>query len=107
MAWVLIKALIGHIFFRGLNLDEMKKKINIEAKLLMKLKKFLPENSSGDTAVISIDEGSTLKDLKSFLGISIEKFDGLVLDHKNWELEDTQILNDGDTLTFYPTVGGG
>ncbi len=82
-------------------------KINIKVKLLMKFKKFLPEASSGDEALVSIEKGSTLKDLKQHLGIPVEEFSGIVIDRKHWEIEDSQTLDNDDIYTFYSTVAGG
>ncbi len=81
--------------------------IEIEVKMFSKLKKFLPAGSSGDKAVISIDQGATIKDLKKFLGIPVEEFDGIVLDAVNEELEDSYLLKDGEIVTFYAAVAGG
>ncbi len=82
-------------------------KIDIEVKMFSKLKQYLPADASGDKAVIAIDHGATLKDLKMFLGIPVEEFDGIVIDAGNEELEDSYILKDGESITFYAAVAGG
>ncbi len=82
-------------------------KIDIEVKMFSKLKKFLPAGSTGDTAIISIEKGATLKDLKKFLDIPVDTFDGIVIDAKNEEIEDSYVLADGESVTFYATVAGG
>ncbi len=81
--------------------------INIEVELLMKFKKFLPEGSTGDTTDISVPEGSTLEDLKKEIGIPVKEFNGLALDGKLNEIDDSYMLENNEKITFYSTVGGG
>ncbi len=83
------------------------KQISFEVKLLTKLKKYLPADSSDGKAMISMEEGSTLHDLKGILGIPADEFDGIVIDRVHSEIEDSDVLNNGESFTFYATVGGG
>jgi molybdopterin converting factor small subunit len=85
----------------------MENKINIKIKMFTKFKNFLPDDASDGKAEISIEEGSTLEDLKNLLGIGTSDFDGLVIDGTNWEIEDSQVLKDGDTYSFFAAVAGG
>ncbi len=86
---------------------ETNNKINLTLKMFMKLKKYLPADASDGEATISLDEGATLKDLKSLLGIPVDDFEGIVIDKVHSEIEDEDILKDGETLTFYAAVAGG
>lgn len=79
----------------------------VEVKMLTSLKKFLPPGATGEKAVIPIERGATLIELKKRLGIPVEEFKGIVIDKRHNEIEDTQVLEDGDSLTFYASVGGG
>ena len=85
----------------------MKKKINVKVKMFMRFKNYLPADASDDTAMISLEGGSTLEDLKHRLGIPADEFGGIVIDGMNREIEDSQILEDGDTVSFFSAVAGG
>ena len=85
----------------------MKNKINIKIKMFTKFKNFLPADASDGKAEISIEEGATLGDLKNLIGIGTNDFDGLVIDGTNWEIEDSEVLKDGDTYSFFAAVAGG
>ncbi len=83
------------------------KQISFEVKLLTKLKKYLPADSIDSKVDITMDEGSTLLDLKHLLGIPVDDFDGIVIDRIHSEIEDSDVLTNGESFTFYAAVGGG
>jgi molybdopterin converting factor small subunit len=85
----------------------MKKKINIKLRMFMRFKNYLPADASDGTVMISLEEGSTLEDLKNILGIPADEFGGIVVDGMNCEIEDSKILEDGDTVSFFSAVAGG
>ncbi len=85
----------------------MKKKITIEVKMFSKSMNYLSADFTDGKAVIPMEEGSTLEDLKKFLGIRADEFGGIVINNAHCEIEDSQVLTDGETLTFFAAVGGG
>lgn len=83
------------------------KKINIEINMYMKFRKYLPADASNDSAMISMDEGSTLQDLKNVLGIPPDEHGGAVINGTPYAEDGAPVLNDGDSVSFFATVAGG
>jgi len=85
----------------------MSEDINIEVKMVMKMRKYLPPDAKNGKSMIPMKNSTTLLDLKNQLGIPVNEFSGIVLDGKNNEIEDTYMLKNGDTISFLATVAGG
>ena len=83
------------------------KKITIEVNMYMKFRQYLPAGSSNDKAIITMDEGSTLQDLKNLLGIPPDEHGGAVINHVPHAKDSCKILADKDVVSFFPAVSGG
>ena len=86
------------------------KKLNIEVRMFITYKKYLPPDSIGGKAMISIEEGSTPEDLLNMLGIPINEPKMIVINgvpHGVATKVNTQSLNEGDIVSIFPPVSGG
>ena len=86
------------------------KKINIELRLFMTLKQYLPEGSLYGRAVISFGYGSKIGDMINILNIPVDKQKLILINGVSQEISDeinTRVLNDGDIVSMFPPVGGG
>ncbi|MGB5158001.1 MoaD/ThiS family protein [Desulfobacterium sp. N47] len=86
------------------------KKINIELRLFITLKQYLPEGSSEGRAVMSFDYGSTIGDIISILNIPVDQQKLILINGVSQGISDeinTRVLNDGDIVSMFPPVGGG
>ena len=81
--------------------------MNIELKMFMKFKKYLPPDSVDGKAVMSLEEGSTLEDLMNILGIAGDEPKIVVINGISHGVADSQILKEGDVVSFFAPVGGG
>lgn len=82
-------------------------KIRVQVKMFMKFKKYLPSDSAGERAVVSLEKGSTLQDLMSTLGIPNEEKGTAVINGISYGVTETQVLADGDVVSFFAPVAGG
>ncbi len=79
--------------------------------MFMKYKRYLPSNSSGVKATISLKDGSTFIDLLNILSIPLDEpklviingiSRGISLDRVK-----TLTLSEGDVVAIFPPSGGG
>jgi len=82
-------------------------KINVQVKMFMKFRKYLPAGASDGKATISLMQGSTLEDLRSTLGIPVEVQGGAVINGLSYGVDDSQVLKEGDVISFFTPVAGG
>ncbi len=83
------------------------KKIDVQVKMFMKFKKYLPADSVDGRAVVSLERGSKLQDLMGMLGIPPDEEGTAVINGISYGVTDTQILRDGDVVSFFSPVAGG
>jgi molybdopterin converting factor small subunit len=82
-------------------------KIDVQVKMFMNFKKYLPSESRDGRAVVSVQEGATLQDLMSMLGIPGDEQGTAVINGISYGVADTQVLRDGDVVSFFSPVAGG
>ena len=84
--------------------------MNIEVRLFIDFKKYLPAAAKDGKAILSIKEGSTIADLYAVLGLPLNDPKIVVLNGIS-QGTCTQInsreLNEGDIVAIFPPVGGG
>jgi len=83
------------------------KKIDVQVKMFMNFRKYLPSDSRDGRAVVSIAEGATLQDLMGTLGIPGDEKGTAVVNGISYGVADTQVLKDGDVVSFFSPVAGG
>lgn len=84
--------------------------MNIELKLFMQFKNYLPSDSQDDKAIISLKEGATVDDLLKTIGIPNDEPKLLVINGVSQGTttdSNTQVLKDRDVVSIFPPVGGG
>lgn len=81
--------------------------MNIEVKLFMKFKNYLPRDSKDDEAIICHNEGSTVDDLLHAFGIPTNEPKVLMINGVSQGTDNTQALKDGDSVLNSPPIGGG
>jgi len=75
--------------------------------MFMNFKKYLPSESRDGRAVVSVREGATLQDLMGMLGIPGDELGTAVINGISYGVADTQVLRDGDVVSFFSPVAGG
>ncbi len=86
------------------------KKIVIELKMFMTLKKYLPAEPSEDRAMVALDEGSTFEDLLNILGIPIDQPKLVIINGISQGVTtevNNRLLQEGDIVCIFPPAGGG
>lgn len=83
------------------------KKIDVQVKMFMKFRKYLPSDSVDGRAVVSLEKGSTLQDLMRTLGIPEDEKGTAVINGISYGVTETQVLADGDVVSFFAPVAGG
>ncbi len=83
------------------------KKVKVQVKMFMKYRKYLPADASDGRAEISLEEGSSLDDLVSMLGIPKDLKGTAVINGRSYGVDHSQILGDGDVVSFFTPVAGG
>jgi len=73
----------------------------------MNFRKYLPSDSRDGRAVVSVEEGTTLQDLMGMLGIPGDEQGTAVINGISYGVTDTQVLMDGDVVSFFSPVAGG
>jgi len=84
--------------------------VNIDLGMFMDFTKYLPSEASNGKVTISLENGSTLKDLLNILGIPINEPKLVVINGVSQGVSDkvnTRELKEGDVIAFFPPVGGG
>jgi molybdopterin converting factor small subunit len=88
--------------------------MNIAVKLFMYFTKYFSAESSNGKVTISLEDGSTVKDLLNFLGIPIDESKLIVINGVSQGVSDkvtdkvnTRQLKEGDVVAVFPPVTGG
>ncbi|MEW6443735.1 MAG: MoaD/ThiS family protein [bacterium] len=84
--------------------------MNIEVRVFMKFRDYLPPTASDGKVMMSLREGSTFADLLSELGIPLAEPKLVVVNGISQGVSDTVNelkLNDGDIVAVFPPAGGG
>lgn len=84
--------------------------MNVQVKLFMGFRRYLPPEAKSDEVVISLPEESTVNDLLNHLEIPGEEQKLLVINgvsQGTCQDESTYVLKDGDVVSVFPPVGGG
>jgi len=83
------------------------KKVNIELKMFMTFREYLPPESVNGKSAMSLDEGSTLEDIMHILGIPMDKTRIVVINGISHGVDTNTTLEEGDIVSFFAPVGGG
>ena len=79
--------------------------------MFMKYKRYLPSNSSGVKATISLKDGSTFIDLLNILSIPLDEPKLVIINGISRGISSdrvkTETLKDGDVVAIFPPSGGG
>lgn len=84
--------------------------MNIEVRMFINFKSYLPPGSHDGKAILSIHDGSTLTDLYNMLGIPVQEPKIVVLNGISQGTSpevNSHVLNDGDIVSLFPPIGGG
>ena len=84
--------------------------MQIELKMFMKFKEYLPENSENGRTFLGIKEGTTFKDLMKMLGMSKEEDKIIVINGISFKPSETlnaRKMDEGDTVALFPPIAGG
>jgi molybdopterin converting factor small subunit len=84
--------------------------MNVEVRLFIHFKNYLPPGSQDGKAILSIQEGATLTDLYTMLGIPVTEPKIVVLNGISQGTSpeiNTRALNEGDIVSLFPPIGGG
>jgi sulfur carrier protein ThiS len=84
--------------------------MNIEVRMFIHFKEYLPPGSKDGKAIISLQEGATFADLLQTLGIpsaepKIVVFNGI--SQGTSEEIHSRVLQQGDIVSLFPPIGGG
>ncbi len=84
--------------------------MEIELKLFMRFKQFLPEGAKKGIAKVTLQEGTTFADLLRILGMPGPEDKIIVINgisHKQGPRANAIELKDGDTVAIFPPIAGG
>jgi len=84
--------------------------MEINLKLFMKFKRYLPEGSDDGKAKLILDDGSTFLDLLHTIGMPAQEDKIIVINgisHKQGETVNQLVLNHHDTVAIFPPIAGG
>ena len=84
--------------------------MQVEVRLFMDYRQYLPPESSGGKATVSVDEGATIADVFNILSIPVEEPKIIVLNGVSQGACGTvtdRVLQEGDVVAIFPPVGGG
>lgn len=84
--------------------------MNIEIRMFMEFRSYLPPGATGGRATMPLEEGSTVENLLNRLGIPPDKpkivvVNGVSLGFSN--ALHSPVLHEGDIVAFFSPVGGG
>jgi molybdopterin converting factor small subunit len=79
--------------------------LKVKVKLFGIFRNYLPKESEGPTFWMEIEEGDTLQEILTRLGIPEGEPKTLVHNHRAGKRE--KILADGDVVAIFPPVAGG
>lgn len=78
--------------------------------MFMKFKNYLPSNSSGGKALVSLKNNAKMADLLDILGIPLEEPKLIIINGISRGVSNsvkTETLNEGDVVAIFPPAGGG
>jgi molybdopterin converting factor small subunit len=84
--------------------------MNIEVRLFMHFRKYLPAGSQEDKALINLDESATIADLLHTLGVPDHEQKLLVINGVSLGtsgVDTLQVLRHKDVVMVFPPVSGG
>lgn len=84
--------------------------MNIEVRMFMEFRSYLPPDATGGRVAISLEEGATLETLLNLLDIPLDKPKITVINGVSLGLSDavpSPVLHEGDIVAFFSPVGGG
>ena len=84
--------------------------MQIELKLFMRFKEYLPAGGENGIAQHEIADGSTFLDLLNNIGMPVEEDKIIVINgisHKQGEEVNTLQLKENDTVAIFPPIAGG
>ena len=79
--------------------------MKIEVALYATLSKYLPPGAQNRKAVIEVQDGATIREVLSHLGIP-QDLPNILLTNGRQTSEET-VLKDGDALSVFPPLAGG
>ncbi len=82
-------------------------KIRVQVKMFLTYVKYLPADASEGKAWISLEKGSTLGDLMGALGIPTDEQGTAVINGISYGVDCSQVLKEGDVVSFFSPVAGG
>ncbi|HNR12763.1 MAG TPA: MoaD/ThiS family protein [Thermodesulfobacteriota bacterium] len=85
--------------------------MNVEVRMFMEFRKYLPSGASEGKLVMTLEEGTTVGDLLNKLGVPLAEQKILVINGVSHgacgSAIHNQPLKDGDVVALFPPVGGG
>ena len=84
--------------------------MQVELRLFMDFREYLPADSEGGKTKVSLNEGATILDLLNTVGIPSDKPKILVINEASYGMSqevNEHLLEDGDVIAVFPPVGGG
>lgn len=84
--------------------------MNVELRMFMKFKQYLPADSSRGIAIVSLNEGATVEDLLTTLHVPVDELKLVIINGISRGISDavnSERLNDGDVVAIFPPSGGG
>jgi len=79
--------------------------IEIEVRVFGELRNYIEGMGIGESQALIIDDGSTVKDILSRLGIPKAEVKIILVNGRAKKVDDE--LNEGDRLSIFPAVAGG
>ncbi len=84
--------------------------MNIEVRMFMEFRSYLPPDATGGRATIPLEEGATVEKLLNLLGITLDKPKITVINGVSMGLSNaahSTVLHEGDIVSLFSPVGGG
>jgi molybdopterin converting factor small subunit len=84
--------------------------MNIEVRMFMKYRDFLPPGAMNGKVTVSLKEGSTFSDLLALFGMPVEAPKLVVINGISHGISDKvnqTALKEGDVVAVFPPAGGG
>ena len=82
-------------------------KITVQVKMFLRFKKYLPVDASEGKTEISLEKGSTIEDLMGVLCIPMDEQGTAVVNGISYGVDHSQVLKEGDVVSFFSPVAGG
>ena len=84
--------------------------MQIEVRMFMEYRTYLPSDASEGKATVTVDDGTTVDGLLKKLGVPLEEPKILVINGVSQgacATANNQLLKEGDVVAIFPPVGGG